>query len=157
MICVHELKEKEHQQKRKDRERSPKFCIFWIIWYYLDDILTKFAEKRVPVGKESKASIIGALFVLGDIISTHTFLYFNLGKEGNYFPRVFYDAGLAVHFEVLKILLVSFIIAFNYISATRGWTRSERAGGRMGLFTTYFLFGLVVVWNICMTVISLIL
>lgn len=156
MECIHTIKEKEYLRQRKERETCPKTGILWIIFYWVEDKLINLANKVILNGKELKFAILGMLFMIGDILSTHTFLFFNLGEEGNYLPARFYDAGLALEFEFMKILYVGFLISFFYITATRGWTNAERASGKIGLLTSCIIFGGVVIWNVSMMILNII-
>lgn len=151
MIIEAEAKQIIDDMKRNSRMQNP----IWRFLYMIDDAVGNFADRWVK-GKEKKFATVAVFFMFMDSLSTHVFLYYNLGIEGNIIPARFYAAGLLWEFEILKWLAAGFIIAYMYVMSTRGWTKLERTGGRAGLLTSFYLFVGVVFWNVGMMILTLI-
>lgn len=152
MVDIRLGKQIEEDLKIKKRKKD---SALWRLFYKGDEFVGNFGNKKVK-GKEKKVAILGGVFAILDIVTTTIFLHYNLGIEGNYLPARFYEAGLKNEFEIMKLLAVTFIIGFNYMCATRGFTKKEREVGRIGLFITFAVFLMMVIWNIFMMITSLI-
>jgi hypothetical protein len=142
--CLHCTEAEKQYKEISDRKAS---SVLWSLFYYFDERLAKFGES--VVGQHAKkVAILTIIFSILDSLLTEYFVGNNIAIEGNYIPAKFFAAGMNVEMEIIKFILVGFIVAFNYVVATRGYSAYERAGGKLGLSLSYFMFVGVVFWNL---------
>lgn len=149
-MCIHETKELEYQMEKQGRITS---SILWKWFYQFDDKISELGA-RVTDKKTKLLLALSFVFAFGDTFTTQFFLKLGLAEEGNIIPARLFAAGLNWEFEVLKWLAVTFIFGFNYVMATRGWTQTERNGGRVGLLVSCSIFAGVVIWNLTTIIVN---